>query len=63
MFKLYCEWSYGQETLIFTSETAARDWLEWRIKDDLEAMGFECFQDIFDEGFADIAPVTIIGAS
>jgi hypothetical protein len=65
-FRLWCEWDYGQETVIFTEERVAKNWLYARI---IEVNGKEFFADsdieddedfLFDEGLAGLEFVTLI---
>jgi hypothetical protein len=67
--RLWCEWDYGQETVIFTEERVAKNWLYARI---IEVDGEDFFIEqewendpdaIFDEGFAEVGNVTLIEES
>lgn len=68
MFRLWCELDYGQDSVIFTSEQAGKNWLDSAILniDGIEYYSGEfpnCVEDLFNEGLAGFEPVTIIGAS
>ena len=67
--KLWCEWDYGQDSVIFTEESVAKNWLYARI---IEVNGKEFFADsdleddeesLFDEGLASFEFVTLIEES
>lgn len=67
MLRLWCEWDYGQENFIFTSEAAGRAWLEKAVLDIDGGFDLDDFpdgiSDYFDQGLAGFGPVTIIGAN
>ena len=60
-FKLWCEWDYGQDYYIFTSEDAGKAWLANRIdENELKELEFNCVLDIFEEGLAGFEIVKLV---
>jgi hypothetical protein len=68
--KLWCEWDYGQDSVIFEDENVAKDWLGKQIASErtdgilskaLEELGFpEGLEEIFDGGLACFSLVELI---
>ena len=49
--KLWCEWDYGQENILFTSEEQGRKWLEQEMR---EIGGPEEFLESFPGGIEQV---------
>jgi len=61
MFRLWLEWDYGQESIVFTSIEKAKQWvLDQKLVDDLEDDKFLTYQELAEEGLASIEQLTII---
>ena len=59
LLKLWLEWDYGQDDMIFNSEEDAKDWMQSMI--DLRDFDpeFATVQDIFESGLAGFKIVTL----
>ena len=57
MFRLWLEWDFGQEDMVFSSEADARRWMELFV--DPEEVEFASHEEIFDEGMASIQELTL----
>ena len=61
MIRLWCEWDLGQDSLIFTNEDKAIDWLQKALQ--VHEYLFEDFENataIIDEGLAGFHILTVI---
>ncbi len=55
-FKIWCEWDFGQDEMIFTSEEKARDWISRNFYDGYISM---TVKDAFDDGLISIQELTL----
>lgn len=63
--KLWCEWDYGQDAVIFSNESVAKNWLCASMggHDELTEMGFGSVEGVFDEGLAGFNIISLIEKS
>lgn len=61
MFKLWIEYDYGQEDIVFTTKEKAIQWVnDQKINDWDDPEKFLTFQDLAYEGLASIQELTVI---
>ena len=60
--KLWCEWDYGQDSVIFTEESVAKNWLYVNMggREELDEIGFGSVEEIFDEYLAGFNIISLI---
>lgn len=59
MINLWCGWDFGQDYYIFTDENKAKAYLAKAMNDQLDELGFNNIQEVFDEGLAGYEVVTV----
>jgi hypothetical protein len=61
MFKVWLEWDYGQDHIVFTSEDKAKQWVTaLQIEDYEDSSKYLTYDDIYDEGLCSIEELEVI---